>query len=291
MKSLYFSTAGFKIKLQSEHPELIALDQGFLPFVIPEDSNNVDIIIQVDKNPPISEINEDHLIFEASQEKLKFFSICKTKTDSLKFIVYDQGPENKIQQIAFLDKDFLKWRVFCLQDELSANFFPLKYPFGPLVLYYLTLKHDAIIIHASGIYDGERGRLFTGFSGRGKSTMAKLWQQTGSQVINDDRLIIRFENGELFMYNTPMFYPDIPKKTILNSIHIISHAKENEIKRITGASAASKVLAFCIQHNYKLSNIEQHLSVISKICEKIPVFEVGFKPDLNIVEHIKNNAI
>lgn len=289
MESISFSTGGFKIKFQSESSNLLTLEQGVLPFVIRGDCPNADVVIQAEKDFPDLNTNEKDILFEASNGPLKFFSIYKYN-DALKFLVYDQSTDNKIQQIAFLDKDFTKWTVYSNSTDTSEKIFPLKYPLGPLVLYYLTLKQDAVIIHSSGIFDGIKGRLFTGFSGTGKSTMASLWYKAGSNIINDDRIIIRCENEKVYMYNTPMFYADIPKKVLLDSVHIIRHAPVNSHKKIEGVAAVSKILAFCIQHNYNPSYIEHHLNVVSKICQRIAVFEVGFKPDCSIVDYLKEYA-
>ena len=54
-----------------------------------------------------------------------------------------------------------------------------------------------ILQDACTLLDGEQGILFSGKSGDGKSTLAKLWiAREGIKLLNDDRVIVHFEDGE-----------------------------------------------------------------------------------------------
>ena len=156
------------------------------------------------------------------------------------------------------------------------------------MLHYLTLKIDAVMMHASCAYDGRTGRMFTGFSGVGKSTISKLWAQEGSRIINDDRLIIRRHGEEYRVYNTPMYYQDIPKVAPLGGIFLIRHYPENELKRVKGALAVSKVMAYSIQNNFDRRYVAQRLAFFSDLCSRVPAYELGFVPDASVVEYIRS---
>jgi len=289
VKSLSISIAGFILKLQSDDSIELSLDDGYLPYIIPESPKKPDIIIHCKTPVPAELCNAEDIIFEARNSEKRFYCICKL-FDSYKFIIYDQEKEGVIRQIAILNADFSEWTVYSCGHN-NDKVFPLHFPMGPIILYYLTVKYDAIMIHASGVVDPLGGRIFMGFSGSGKSTMAAIWQFRGSTIINDDRLIIRKENSNYVMYNTPMFYPDKPKKAVLKQVHIIHHSPENNMVRISGARAVSKVLAFCIQNDFNAGFIEHHLAFLSEMCSKIPVYEVGFKSDPEIVDYIQQHAV
>lgn len=288
MKSLTFTTAGFIITLQSDDGIDLAVENGYIPFVLPEFSGKSDLSIKVEDSIPKGMDLENEVLFKACNDTQNFYSISQHE-DQYKFIVYDQNCDNRIQQVALLNKDLSTWTIYTIPDE-EGKAYPLRYPMGPLVLYYLTVKFDAIMMHASGIEEESGGRIFSGFSGVGKSTMAAIWQHSGCKVINDDRLIIRKENEDYVVHNTPMFYPDIPKKTRLKAVHLIYHSPENTIRKINGALAVSKVMAYCIQNSFNTKFIEHHLEFLSEMCNKIPVYNVGFKPDPSIVDYIKSYA-
>jgi len=289
LERIFLSIAGFTICLIADEDSKIALDDGYFPFVIPGQSNDPDIIIRTKKGIPKELLNKKHLIFEAKNELRKYFSIYQ-HMESYKFIIYDQQVENKIQQIAILDREYTNWVIYTNPNEEDNNLYPLQYPLGPIVFYYFTVKLDAIMIHASGVFDGLKGRVFSGFSGTGKSTMAELWQKSGSLIINDDRLIIRKRNAGFEIHNTPMFYPDMPKMAPLHSINLIYHSKGNCIKKLSGTEAISRIMTCCIQHDYDKRIIEHQLSFISSITEQIPVYEVGFFPNEKIVDFITDYA-
>ncbi|NTW32561.1 MAG: hypothetical protein HGB12_08060 [Bacteroidetes bacterium] len=288
MNTQYLSIAGFVIKLQSESSAELTLEEGYSPFIISDYTDKPDVIINAINGIPNYLLEKNNLLFEAKNEEQNFFSIYRQDT-SYKIIIFDQKNINEVQQIAILNNELTEWKVYCKEDYTN-KITPLLYPLGPIVMYYLTVKFDAIMLHASGVFDNETGRIFSGFSGVGKSTMSAIWQKTGSKIINDDRLIIRKNNKGYTMHNTPMFYVDIPKVAPLNSIYLIHHSAENTIKKLNGALAVSRIMAHCIQHGYNNNFIQHHLEFLSHLCNNISVYDVGFKPDISIVNFIKEHA-
>ena len=287
MKSQFISVAGFKIKVQSECDADIAFEEGYTPFFISDNSGNTDVTVNAIEGIPSELLATDNLLFEAKNLEQDFFSIYKFN-DSYKIIIYDQQNNGVVQQIAILNNDLTEWDVYC--KKVENRIYPLLYPFGPFVLYYLTVKFDAIMILSSGVFDNDKGRIFSGFSGVGKSTMAGIWQSTGNTIINDDRLIIRKNNDGYTMYNTPMFYIDNPKEAPVNSIHLIHHSAKNTLSKINGAMAVSRIMAHCIQHVYDSNFIKHHLDFLSQLCNSISVYDIGFMPDIDIIDFIKKNA-
>ena len=275
--------ADFSIKLYSESE--IDLEEGYLSFLSNTQNHDTTIECFSDINSPIFE--NKNLVFEAANEIQKFYSIYKFKTD-LGFVIYNQQNINEVQQTAILSKNFKHWQIFAKPDE-KGNLNPLRYPMGPIIMQYLTVKSEAVMIHASCVFDGEKGRIFTGFSGTGKSTISQIWSEAGNQVINDDRLIIRKTDTGYFVYNTPMYYRDSPKKAPLNSIFLISHYPENKIKKLTGAIAVSKVLAFCIQNNFDRFFIQNNLDFLTALSTQIAVYELGFVPNSSVVDYVLSN--
>lgn len=283
--SIHLKVADFSIKLYSETS--IELEEGYLPFVS-EDENVVDdVSIHCFLGIPSTNFHKEKLVFEARNAIQKFYSIFRSGT-GLGFIIYNQQNRDEIQQVAYLDESFSNWKVYS-EPSMEAGLWPLKYPLGPIVMHYLTVKSNSVMIHASCVFDGVKGRIFTGFSGNGKSTISKLWADAGNLIINDDRIIIRKIEEDYVAYNTPMYYKDIPKKTVLNAIYLISHSPENKIKKISGALAVSKVMAFCIQNNFDQKLIQNHLDFLSEMCNYIPVYELGFVPNESVVKFVLAN--
>jgi len=279
----FLSIAGFVIRLQSSYD--IQLEEGYLPFLA-EHSDTVDLTIDCRVGIPPNRFADKSPLFEARNDEQRFYSVYKDD-EGLAILIYNQQTKDCIQQLALLNADHTYWELYYEGGE--QNPYALKYPFGPIMLHYLTMNHDAVMMHASCAYDGESGRMFTGFSGVGKSTMSKLWAQFGNRIINDDRLIIRKENWGYSVHNTPMYYVDIPKMAPLSGIFLISHASENRMKQLSGALAVSRVMAFSIQNNFDPNWVAKRIDFFSQLIKSVPVFDLGFVPELSVVHHILTN--
>lgn len=276
--------AEISIKLFSD--TFIELEEGYFPFVQEDVSVNAEVTIQCFAGLPSDQFQNSELVFEAENELQKFYSIYRTGNE-LGFIIYNQEKRDEVQQMAILDESFSKWKVYF--NAIDGKINPLKYPLGPILMHYMTLKLDAVMMHASCAFDGLKARLFTGFSGAGKSTISELWSSVGNLIINDDRLIIRKLDEGYFVFNTPMYYQDKPKKAPLNTIYLISHSPENKIKKLNGALAISRVMAFSIQNNFDKQFIQSRLEFFSELCSNVPVYDLGFVPDESVVNFILAN--
>ena len=282
LHSITLSIADFILKLSSE--AVITLEEGYLPFVVKEDTRPADITIDCFSGIPPVSFHWYDLVFEAKNETRKSYTIYRTENE-LGFILYNRQSIDGIQQLALVDKTFSHWKIYS-NPEPDGSLLPLRYPLGSIIIYYLTVNTQALLIRASCIFDGVKGRLFTGFSGNGKSTMSKIWANAGNLVVNDDRLIIRKQEGSFFVYNTPMIYSDLPKKAPLNTIHLISHSHVNKIKKQPRALAVSKVMPFFFQNNFDKKYIHDHLDFLNDLCNHISVYELGFVPDTDIINFV-----
>ncbi len=286
-KSIFLSIADFIIELKSEIP--VEVETGYLPFICDPADRKPEIIIHCLAGFPDLISDAGNAVFVAENEYQKFYSIYR-QNETLIFAMYDQQNINQLQQIAVLNANMSEWELYC-KPEADGFSLPLKYPFGPIMMHYLTQKTGSVMMHASCVFDGEAGRIFTGFSGNGKSTMAGIWNKNGCTVINDDRIILRIIDEQIFAYNTPMFYRDKPKKAPIKYIYLISHSHKNKISKVTGATALSRCMAFCIQNNFDKNQINNQIDFFSKALNFLHVFDLGFVPDNNVIDFVKGNEI
>lgn len=167
---------------------------------------------------------------------------------------------------------------------------PMDYPLDGLILYYLTVIHGDIMIHASGIHFQGKGFIFSGISGKGKTTMAELWDSHGARVIHDDRLIIRRTRNFYSMFNTPVYRNDEARESPLDAIFIIEHGTENEALPLKGVKAITSLLSNCIQHNWGKSIIRQSLDAAIRICTDLPVYQLRFRPDHSVTDYLLRHS-
>ena len=181
-----------------------------------------------------------------------------------------------------------EWNLYV--DNGNQPVDPFEYPLDGLILYYLTLIKGDILIHASAVNFDGAGYVFSGKSGKGKTTMARLWESCGAKIIHDDRLIIRKSDNGYKMYNAPAYGDETPETSTLNKLYVIEHGAANNIAVLKDAAAASSVMINCIQHNWSAEIIAQTLACVSALCESVTVMRLAFRPQKDIVKYILENG-
>jgi hypothetical protein len=294
MRNYNLDIAGYNIGFEAtaSGPDLIP-SARFLRNIIPE--TNYDLLISVNSGtftisekakqvfhaPFIEEVNGIQI-----RHRTDFWSIWKSGTDLFIHTILPLSSPEKNAVLKF-SLETRNWDLWVDKADYGCD--PFEYPLDGLILYYLTVIKGDIMIHASGINNSGTGYLFSGVSGKGKTTMAGLWHASGAQIIHDDRLIIRNTGNGYMMYSTPVYNNDEPQKSPVNKIFIIEHGIENSLVPVKEAAAVSLVMANCIQHNWGPEIISRLLGSVSSICEEIPVIKLSFRPDKNIIDHILEN--
>jgi len=294
MKKFNLNIAGYNIGFESSESGLDLIpSQRFLRNICSDSSS--DVLIKVHSDPfelPAGTQRVFHapLVEEISGEMVKssdnFWSIYKHNSALYIKTIFPHSDSEKEGLLKFSLKT-RKWDLYFKGAEKETD--PFEYPIDGLILYYLTVIHGDLMIHASGVNHSGNGYLFSGMSGKGKSTMARLWNNTGARVIHDDRLIIRKISGEYRMFNTPIYDNDIPSESPFNNIFLIEHGAQNELIRVKGATAVSLVMANCIQHNWNPEIIQRMMGSASMMCANIPVGKLFFRPDRSIIDFISDN--
>jgi hypothetical protein len=245
------------------------------PFKLPNGAE------RVFRAPYVEEINGIQFNNETN-----FWSVWKYHSELFIWTIFplSASEKNAVLKFSLTSMEWDLW-IYGAQDETD----PLEYPLDGLILYYLTVINGDIMIHASGVNNSGHGYIFSGVSGKGKSTMANLWDSSGAMVIHDDRLILRNTGGDYRMFNTPIYNNDEPRESTLNKIFIIEHGPENMILPLKGANAVTQVMANCIQHNWGGDIIARLLGSISIMCTAIPTSKLIFKPDRSVIDLILDN--
>jgi hypothetical protein len=175
--------------------------------------------------------------------------------------------------------------------------YPLEYPLDEVFVSNLLARGRGIEIHACGLADRDgNGYLFPGQSGAGKSTTARLWAQeadAGVRVLSDERVILRLNDGRIWMYGTP-WHGDAglarPDSAPLTRIFFLARGAENELARLRRAESAARLFACSFPPFHSADGISFTLRFLDELTELVPCDELRFVPDRRVIRFIREHA-
>lgn len=196
-------------------------------------------------------------------------------------------------RLLILESDFKSGEFYTRNNEFSKNLLrdPLAYPLNQILHIILLSQGKGIIQHACGIDDRGLGYLFLGKSTNGKSTIAKLWSESGATVLNDDRIIIREKDGEFWLYGTPWhgtFNEVSPKALRIRKIFFLRHGEKNSAVPRKGAEAVSMLLTRSFPPLWDQKGMDYTLGLLDRMASRLPCYELDFLPDKKIIDFVRN---
>jgi hypothetical protein len=194
---------------------------------------------------------------------------------------------------AWFDEEFTAGRVELFQEYFHADapVYPMEYPLDELLMIHRLSRGEGVEVHGVGIVDEAGcGHLFLGHSGAGKSTTARLWEsRKGIHILSDDRIILRPQNGGIWMYGTP-WHGDAgiasPRSARLSEIYLLEHAGSNELIPLARGRAAAELLARSFVPYHSAEGLDFALRLADQVASETPCSVFRFVPDESAVEAI-----
>lgn len=152
--------------------------------------------------------------------------------------------------------------------------------------YYVLSEKQGLIFHSSAIMVDGEAYLFTAPSGTGKSTHTRLWRELlGDRaiMINDDKPIIRHEDGEFFVYGTPWngkHHLDTNTKAKVKAICQINQSEDNVIQKILPCEMLMMVLNQTIRPSEEME-FDKLIGLIDKLLTKVDLYKLGCNVSLD----------
>lgn len=149
----------------------------------------------------------------------------------------------------------------------------------------LPRKHDAFLLHASGVVMSGAGYVFFGRSGIGKTTVAGLVGDRG-EVLSDELVAVHLGAGGPELVSTPFWGVSIPPERIrrvnrrapLVGLFELAQAETFSLKRLSATEAVLALLGMQKAMTELLESTQAWLAVAEQMVRQAPVYRLGFRP-------------
>jgi hypothetical protein len=271
--------------------DLPALYAPFLKKIAP-DSETINITITRDMEH-IPQLKYFSKIFDSDDA----WSMYR-RDDEYLIALMQPGTENKPTFLAYTRHDFKEITIYCSEKLIqtlngkTAVLNPVCYPLNQILLMYYLAQREGALIHAAGLCFNDKGYIFPGKSGAGKSTISRhLAGINDYEFISDDRIVLRKINKTFKVFGTP--WPGeagiaVNKSVDLAGIFFLSQASFNRIEEIKPQQAMERLFPVVSIPWYDKEVMLKILDFCEDLVSNVTAYELHFKPGNEIRDVFKN---
>ena len=189
----------------------------------------------------------------------------------------------------------VRWRydapsvIFCgYLPEMEARLNLSRNILSLIGLETILLINKRLLLHCSFIRCGEKGILFTGPSGTGKSTQANLWvARRNAEILNGDRCALanmgdHWRGFGLPFAGTSGIYRN--ESAPIAAIVVLRQAKENSIRRLRPAEALRYLYPELSMHRWDSQFVTMTMDPATALTMELPVYLLECLPDYGAVD-------
>jgi hypothetical protein len=196
--------------------------------------------------------------------------------------------------LAKVNRDFTQATLYCSRELVTHDSGevhvtnPMTYPLDQILLMYILAERKGLLVHAMGLISEQRGYLFPGRSGAGKSTMALgLLQKQGFELLSDDRLVVRKSDHMFRVYGTP--WPGdagiaLNRSVDLSAIFFLEHGRINRIEELGKGEAVERLLSVISVPWYDKDVLLHILAGCEELLNQVPAYRLYFKPGIEVAD-------
>ncbi len=186
--------------------------------------------------------------------------------------------ENKYDLIKMMCRDYISVKtpvlsIIVSEDEMIKESGVVCAYAEQLCIYrhiaLALMEYDAFLMHAAVIDVDGYGIAFAAKSGVGKTTRVLMWKKAMGErvkVVNGDKPILRFIDGEVFAFGTPWMGKEGLGANIsvqLNCVCFVERSEKVSLHRLEREQIMSK-----LYRQVLIPRTEQQLIVFTKLMEK-----------------------
>jgi len=147
-----------------------------------------------------------------------------------------------------------------------------------------------VILHASGVAFEDKGYVFAGRSGVGKSTLAaSLSEKPGITVLGEDQVILRLINGKFWVFGTPWHFNRnlcSPQGVRLEKVFFLEQRGMYVLEDISPMDCVTRLLQSAFIPYYRPDIVKRQLDRLARLSEFIPCFVLSYQLGTNILPRL-----
>lgn len=284
MEKLHFKVAGIQFAILSHDNNFIKkLLPSYAPFHV-EAEGDSNLVVEVDN----SKVDPEPLGCE-----LGHFD-CGGANHSI-YRLHDGGYKILISTVddhlasAMITSSDFKHCTVSLYGDLNDNSFGLRNAMM-IAFSFSSAQMGVLLMHASVIMHQNKGYLFLGKSGTGKSTHTQLWLRwiEGSELLNDDNPAVRLmPNGEVLVFGTPWSgktpcYKN--KQCPVGGFVRLEQYGQNLIEQLTPLRAFGSILSSCSTMMWDKPSYTHITQTVDKVAQTVPAYHLRCLPNQEAAE-------
>jgi len=146
-----------------------------------------------------------------------------------------------------------------------------------------------LLLHAAGGVRHGSGALFSGVSGAGKTTLARLAPRD-VQLLTDEVSYLRRDGPDFRVYGTP-FAGELgisgeDVSAPLSAIYLIEHGPANRVERASESEAVRRLMRNTLFFAREKQLVAHVFSTVCALAAGVPVYRLAFVPDARVWELI-----
>ena len=195
-------------------------------------------------------------------------------------------PGSPVAARLYANKEFTEASLFLTGED---NVFGLNNALM-LLLAFASARKGGLVMHASAIICNEKGYLFLGKAGTGKSTHARLWVENipKAELLNDDNPIIRVMlNGSIRVFGSPWSgknpcykAKDVPVVATVR----LEQAPENSIWELSPLEAYASVMSSASAFRPFTELTDGWHNSLKAVFAQVPCYYLRCRPDAAAVK-------
>lgn len=154
------------------------------------------------------------------------------------------------------------------------------------------IPEGLLSIHSACVAYNGVGILFTAASGVGKSTRAISWQTAlDAQIISGDRPSVCIKSSGVTVSGVPWDGKEqlfINRSVPLRAICAIRRGNDTYVRKLSAAQAKRLLCQQCFLPMWNTETAAAALSLISRLCDAVPVYRVTCGPDETAAKQVRD---